>query len=412
MNTSVIGPRLLLVSANSWSTAGQTASALAVAGFEVAAIGPGDSPVHLLKKLHARFPCRPEVSPASIKLAIATWSPDILVITDDVAAQALRSLYFEVSRRPYDPDSKKLIELLERSFGDLRSFVTAQSKSDTLSLALSLGILCPKTTMLTDGFDLAGEDFGLTYPLIVKTDDAWGGLGVRLVNDRSALSAAIGELSLPYNLPKKLKRFLGPMLRTRLFRRAFGQNRKISLQQYIAGRPCTRSVVCWKGTVLAGITFDVLATLHEFGPSAVVKAIQHNEIATAAEKIVAKLGLSGFLGFDFILDAENNCWFLEMNPRATPTCHICAANENLSGSFFSKLTGAHPKDADCVIYQNPFTLFPYGTRRPLQMVLDLPKEKGAPVDEPEYVKRCRAQESSRIGNWTWYSIPTGVFELK
>jgi len=31
----------------------------------------------------------------------------------------------------------------------------------------------------------------------------------------------------------------------------------------------------------------------------------------------------------------------------------------------------------------------------MQMIPDLPREKGAPNDEPEYVKLCRAQEDSK-----------------
>ena len=227
----------------------------------------------------------------------------------------------------------------------------------------SLGVACPKTTLFADGLDFAVEDFGLTFPVIVKTDDAWGGLGVRIVNDGSALSTAIAELSLPYNFPEKLKRILGQMLRAGPLRQRFGQPRKISIQQYVAGRPCTRAVVCWQGKVLAGVTVDVLATLHEFGPSTVAKVTHRPDVAAAAEKIVAKLGLTGFLGFDFIVDVANNSWFLEMNPRATPTCHICTVNDDLPSSLFAQVTGMKPNDGRCIVDEQAFTLFPSGTRR-------------------------------------------------
>lgn len=404
-------PRLLVVSANRWSTAGQIASALVLAGFEVAVVCPVDSPVYQLRKLLARFPYRSWISSASIKFAIAKWSPDILVVADDVAAQTLRSLYFEASQKQSELNSIKLMELLEFSFGDPHSFEIAQSKSEILSLAASLGITCPKTTVLAGGSGFAAKETGITFPVVVKTDDAWGGLGVRVVNDQPALRAALAELSLPYNLPEKLKRVFGRMLRMRLSRWTFGQPRKISVQQYVAGRPCTRAVVCWKGKVLAGITVDVLATLHEFGPAAIVKVVHRPDVTAAAEKIVEKLGLSGFLGFDFILDAANNSWFLEMNPRTTPICHICANNGDLAGSFFFQVTGVRPKATYCRVNQAAFTLFPYETRRVMQMMPDLPSEKGAPNDEPEYVKRCRVQEDSKIRDWIWYSSLRAPNEL-
>jgi glutathione synthase/RimK-type ligase-like ATP-grasp enzyme len=404
-------PRLLVVSANKWSLAGQIASALVLAGFAVAVVCPIDSPVYQLRKLHARFRYRRRAPSASIKFAIAAWSPDILVVTDDIAAQELRSLY-RASQKRSDPKSIKLMELLEFSLGDPHSFAIAQSKSAILSLAASLGITCPKTTVLTHSSGFTAKDSAITLPVIVKTDDAWGGLGVRVVNDISELRSALAELSLPYNLPEKLKRVVGRMFRARLSRWILRRPGKISIQQYVAGRPCTRAVVCWKGKVLAGITVEVLATLHKFGPAAVVQVIHHPSVAEATERIVAKLGLSGFLGFDFILDAADKSWFLEMNPRATPTCCISEMNEDLAGSFFVKFTGESPKTTGCIVDHDVFTLFPYGTLRAMQMIPDLPIERGAPKDEPEYVRRCHTQQDAEIRNWIWYSSLRAPSEVK
>lgn len=396
-------PRLLVLSANRWPTAGQIASALLRAGFEVAVVCPMDSPVYQLRKLQARFRFRPRSSTASIKSAITAWSPDILIPADDVVAQALRSLYLKASKNNSDPNSIKLSKLLEFSFGDPHGFLITRSKSEILSVAASLGITCPKTRVLTNSFRFAAKETAITFPVLVKTDDAWGGKGVRLVDDRSALRAAAAELLLPYNWPEKLKRVLGRNFAMKLFHWAFGELRKISIQQYVTGRPCTRAVVCWKGQVLAGITVDVLATLYEFGPATIVKVIDHPSVTAAAEKIVAKLGLSGFLGFDFILDAANNSWFLEINQRATQICYICANNEDLAGSFFAQLTGMRPEATYCVVDQDTFTLFPYETPRARQMIPDIPNEKGAPDDEPDYVKGCRAQQGSKVPDWSWYS---------
>jgi glutathione synthase/RimK-type ligase-like ATP-grasp enzyme len=397
----ICNPRLLVVSSNKWSTAGQVASALVLAGFQVAVVCPIDSPVYKLKKLHARFPYRSWIPSASIKIAIAAWSPDILVVADDAAAQSLRSIYVEASKNNSAPDSNKLIELFEFSFGSAHSFLLAQSKSEILSLAASLRIACPKSSVLTDdGYGFAAKEAGIIFPLIVKTDDAWGGKGVRVVNDRSEFRAAITELSLPYNLPAGLKRVLRE-LRTKLLRWTIAQPRKISVQQYVAGRPCTRAVVCWKGKVLAGITVDVLATLYEFGPATIVKVIDHPEVTAAAEKLVAKLGLSGFLGFDFILDAADNSWFLEMNPRTTPICIFCTQYDDLAGSLFFQIAGIEPKAASCLVDRDAFTLFPHETRQMLQLMPNLPSEKGAPDDEPEYVRLYRVPDS-KIRDWIWY----------
>jgi hypothetical protein len=401
--------RLLIVSTNKWPFAGQAAAALVLAGFQVAVICPIDSPVYRLRKVHARFAYRPWASSASIESAIAAWSPDILVCADDVAVRGLHSLYFKASTTLSEPNNKKLMNLIELSFGDCRSFAATQSKSQILLLAETLAIVCPQTIILTDNLELVRHENKITFPAIVKTDDAWGGLGVRLVKDRLELRAAITELSLPYPWPGPLKRFLGRHLQTAFFRWLSEWPRKMSIQQYVVGRPCNRAVVCWKGKVLAGVTVDVLATSYEFGPATTVKVIDHPDITAAAEKIVAKLELSGFLGFDFVLDAANNAWFLEMNPRVTPICHICAAGQDLAGSLFTQITGNTPKAIYRAIYQDTFTLFPFKRPRVEQTMPNGSGENDAPDDEPEYVEACRAQEKRKMQRWFWRSAAKAQF---
>jgi hypothetical protein len=295
------------------------------------------------------------------------------------------------------------MDRIELSLGDRQGFVKSQSKNEVLSLAAALGINCPQTLVLADHLEFAKKEAELVFPAIVKTDDGWGGLGVRLVEDRIALKAAIAELSLPHNWPGKIKRALWQFLPARLIHWLFGWPKNLSIQQRIVGFPCNRAVVCWKGKILAGITVDALATAHEFGPATVVKIANRPDVTEVAEKIVAKLGLSGFLGFDFVVDCTNTAWFLEMNARATPTCHICAEHQDLATSLFLETTGGKPKDIRRNIQQNAFTLFPYCTPLAKRTIPDLPSEQGAPIDEPEFVAACRANEEAKMPNWFFYT---------
>jgi hypothetical protein len=394
--------RLLVISTGLWPSAGQVASALGLAGFHVAIVCPIDSPACRLRKLNAHFPYRSSASSASIQSAIAMWSPDVLVCADDLAVQELHSLYFKASNILDQPKRTRLMNLIELSLGDPHSFVATLSKSEILLQAKSLGIICPQTITLTDNLGFAREDSGMVFPIMVKTDDAWGGLGVRRVNDQLELRAAITELSLPYNWPGPLKRFIGRLLRRVFFRWLSKWPRKMSIQEYVVGRPCNCAVVCWKGKVLAGITVDVLKTSYEFGPSTIVRVIDHPSVTAAAEKIVAKLNLSGFLGFDFILDPANKVWFLEMNPRATPTSHICARDQDLAGSFFSQITGKRPKAVGRVIHQDLITLFP-AEALPVNetMIPNASSGNDTPDDEPEFVEACRAREQKKMRRRFW-----------
>lgn len=45
---------------------------------------------------------------------------------------------------------------------------------------------------------------------------------------------------------------------------------------------------------------------------------------------VSQFGLSGFCGFDFILDDGGTAHLLELNPRVTPTCHLLVEGDHQS----------------------------------------------------------------------------------
>ena len=62
------------------------------------------------------------------------------------------------------------------------------------------------------------------------------------------------------------------------------------------------AVACWKGEVLAGLQGEVLCAQGTHGPSTVVRIIQSEEMAEAAALLVQRLRLSGFCGFDFIIE--------------------------------------------------------------------------------------------------------------
>jgi len=90
---------------------------------------------------------------------------------------------------------------------------------------------------------------------------------------------------------------------------------------------------------------------------------------------------------------------LEVNPRATPTCHISAKGQDLAGSLFAQITGKQPKASYCVIHQDTFTLFPAGLPGAPQTMPNASSEDDAPDDEPEYVNACRAQEKKQRKPW-------------
>ncbi len=75
--------------------------------------------------------------------------------------------------------------------------------------------------------------------------------------------------------------------------------------------------------MLAGIAVEVVSSKGPTGPACVVRVVDNPEMLRCAEQIGRMLGISGFFGLDFVLEAGTGAaYMLEMNPRATPLCHL------------------------------------------------------------------------------------------
>jgi Carbamoyl-phosphate synthase L chain, ATP binding domain len=72
-----------------------------------------------------------------------------------------------------------------------------------------------------------------------------------------------------------------------------------------------------------------------FGPSTVVRYLDHPEMEATATRLVAALGLSGFASFDFVIAEDGGGAFLiELNPRTIGTIHLGRLfGHDLCGAF-------------------------------------------------------------------------------
>jgi glutathione synthase/RimK-type ligase-like ATP-grasp enzyme len=293
-------------------------------------------------------------------------------------------------------DSKRIVELIELSLGPRTSFAAIRNKSDFLTLAAAEGLRCPNTSVVPADRAFEPAQSSLIYPIVAKADQSDGGRSVRIVRRQADLRAAVWELQTPCTW--RGRRFFGAMLGSEaLGRFKLPLRRTINLQDYIVGRPGNRAVVCWKGKVLAGISVEAVEVTHEYGPASVVRIIDHPEMTAACERIVERLQLSGFVGFDFVLDSANQAWLLEMNPRITQTCHfVLADGTNLAAALCAQMTGRPARSRPVVIYRDMIALFPNETlRAPAGKYLKFCRHD-VPWDEPELV-RCILNQELRIG---------------
>jgi hypothetical protein len=385
--------RILAIATNEWCAVGQFLSALIQVGFDVAVVCPSGSPIQYIRDLSACYKYKPWRSRSSIVSAMIEWSPDLLVCNDDVAVRALHDLHRQLGAEGDKPENTRLRRLIETSLGDYRSFTTSRSKSELMSVARALEIACPPTIVANSYIEIEEHLSRLPYPVLIKLDASWGGRGVRLAhNDRELLGATL-ELSFPHDWPRSLKQAMARCLPDR-WRPRFPQ--KLSIQHYVRGRPANRAVVCWQGKVLAGVSIEAIETDSEFGPTTLARPIEHAEMARAAEKIVATLKLSGFLGFDFVLDGANQAWFLEMNPRVTPACHLrFKTRSSLPTALFLELTGEQPSIDVRQIPSDVVALFPNRVSKEAAP----PYFDDVPEQESAFVNACRRSRFFREMNW-------------
>jgi thioesterase domain-containing protein len=324
-------PRVVVVTRYRWMTTARIALDFADAGFEVVALSPRGHVVAAMPFVaaSARLPWRAR----AVATRLAALAPDIVVPSDDAAAMLLHAVAALTSTDP------TIRDVLARSLGrgDLERLY---SRSGVLAAAAAAGIACAPQTAVERPCEAAAFAAARGGRTVVKADGSWGGRGVIIADDPAAAAAASARLGRPAGTARTLKRLLVdrdlPMLCDWLRRR----RPPVSIQGFVAGRDANIAVACWDGELLASVAVEVSKASHATGPATVVKVIDHAGMTQAARRLCAELGLSGLFGLDFILDDEGRAWLIELNPRATPTCHLApAAGPRLAAALRQRLGG-------------------------------------------------------------------------
>jgi glutathione synthase/RimK-type ligase-like ATP-grasp enzyme len=375
--------KILVIATRKTPIAVRISMALADVGFRVAALTPHGHPMRRSRKIqdHFAYHTRPQLK--STIRAIDRWSPDLLVCADDRAVGELQTLHQRTAASD-DKVRRHISKLIELSIGPATSFAAMVNKSEFLARVEIEGLRFPRTIVIpaTRTFESVPE---LIYPIVVKADQSYGGRCVRIINSDADVRATVWELQTPTTW--RGRRFFGMILGSEaLAPLMLSLRRTISLQQYIPGRPSNRAVICWKGKVLAGISVEVVELTHEYGPASVVRLIDHPEMAMVAEHMVECLNLSGFVGFDFVLDSSNQAWLIEMNPRVTPISHFSLANgTTLAGSLYRQMTGLRPPSKLAPINRGLIALFPDEIVRSPSSEYLQSCQHDVPWNEPEVV---------------------------
>jgi glutathione synthase/RimK-type ligase-like ATP-grasp enzyme len=378
--------KVLVMATQRTPLAGRISIALDDSGFCVATLTPRGHPARRLRRISHHFACRAGRRWKSALSAIDRWSPDFLVPTDDLAVRELQALHRRMAASG-EESRRRIADVIEFSLGPAASFPATHNKSDFIARVEAEGLRCPRTVVIPAARAFKSLPPGLNYPIVVKADHSYGGMCVRIADGDGALRAAVWELQTPATWHSRVRRLAGAILGSDVFARlALPLRRTISLQEYIHGRPCNRAVICWNGKVLAGISAEAMEVAHEYGPASVVRLIDHPEMTMVAGHMVKCLNLSGFVGFDFVLDSSKRARVIEMNPRVTPICHLSAANgTNLTQALYRQLTGLPPLPAPASADRVPIALFPGEIVRAPSSEYIRSYRHDVPWNEPQFV---------------------------
>jgi hypothetical protein len=122
--------------------------------------------------------------------------------------------------------------------------------------------------------------------------------------------------------------------------------------------------VALEGELTAFVCMEVVKTWSERGPSSVVRVIEDAAMEAAMRKILGRLGMSGFCGFDFMVDARGTPLLIEMNPRPTQLAHLAlGVGKDLAAAYLRGVVGIAVTDRKGETDKPLIALFPQELER-------------------------------------------------
>lgn len=318
--------------------------ALKEAGFCVGVLALRGNLVHASRYIDRKFTLGARrfepIIRRGIENAFEKFAPDIVVPCDERAVAIMNHwIGKEGTGRCLSP---QLLRCLERSLGRLDCLALRASKVDTLALARTNGVLCPRETAVASFSDCekAAGDYG--YPVVLKLSHGAGGFGVKICETREELRNAFAAFQ---RTQSKSSTFLDRLLR----RDWFGSRLDILVQEHVSGRPAMSCVSALDGAAVSVVTGLVGTTTSKTGPASTVHLANEPSIVDATGRMVAAFGASGFLSFDFMIDARGRAYLLECNPRPTQMLHLGPlVGVDLAGALLAGLEGRR-REAACEV---------------------------------------------------------------
>lgn len=356
-------PRVLITHTLLWPNAARLALAFGALNCDVQVLCRRSHPAGKLPSIERSYVYNPFAPLRSLRAALEDADPDLVVPCDDRAVEELHQLY-NIVVAP-GTLSRRIQELIERSLGKPASYVSVSTRSKLAEIAGSAGVLLPSTEVVMNLIQLREWLHREGFPAVLKADFTSGGDGVAFLHDMKGAEASFMKLSSRPNIATTLGK-LGLKFDSYLLRqRLRGIKPKLSVQALIRGKPANCAVACWEGKVIAGIAVEVVAAHSLAGNATVVRIVDGHEMLEAASRIVSYLGMSGFCGFDFMIEETTGLAFMiEINPRATQINHLALGKgRNLPAALRARVAGEPVNDGFSVTDQKVIALYPQEWQR-------------------------------------------------
>jgi hypothetical protein len=144
------------------------------------------------------------------------------------------------------------------------------------------------------------------------------------------------------------------------------------------------------GEVLAAVCFEVVQTRWERGPSTVLRVVDDAGMLRTMRAVVKRLGVSGFCGFDFVVDqATGTPLVIEMNARPTQLVHCpLGPGKDLVAAYVRGVLGMNVADREAVTTKPLIALFPQEVERDPKSPWLAEAYHDVPWNEPKLIERA------------------------
>jgi len=389
-------PKILVFHTLQWPNAARLALAFCKADCLVYALCPRGHPLHGLRSVERTYPYAPFAPLRSLQAAIEEAEPDLISLCDDGAVTQLLRLYDRQDGS--ERLARQIRAVIERSLGTPDAYRLVAARSKLPSIAAPAGVRLPRTALVSTLDEIKEWLSREGFPAVLKADYSWGGRGVTVVSTLKEAERAFRTMTGPQDMARAIKRLVWDREPELFFQRLRGTKPVLSLQSFVRGKLANCAIACWTGEVIAGIGVEVLTTLGATGNATVVRVVDNSEMLETASRVVRWLGISGFCGFDFVLEeTSGRAYLIEINPRATQINHLAlGAGRDLPAALRARVSNEPVRQSRAVTDCDTIALFPQEWRRNPESSFLRTAYHDVPSEEPELIEAYVGASTQRF----------------